>query len=405
MTAKRDRRKNFTDRWVQTVKPPVSGEVEWFDTAKGSPAGFGLRVFESGTKSFAITYRRNGRKRRYALGRYPVVSLQEARKKAKRIDAEKSDPSAERARLHEIMSFELTATAFLQETESFFRPSTHVEYKRIVDKTLVPKFGALRLDQITRGEVKAFLRGIAQRHPHMANRVHAVMRQVFNFAVAEERIAANPIAGLPKPAFGGKREPTRERVLSSDEIQAVWTALEDERPLIASYFRMLFYTGCRKRETLNAEWEHIDVAERLWRIPSQDTKTGKPQEMPLSPSAWGTLEAVRALTGHTPFVFVGVTGKPILNPNKAKLRLVKASDVSFRIHDIRRSVATHLARIGIRSETVSAILGHAIGRSATTRIYERYERLPEKRAALERWADELERIVSGDESSVVEFRR
>ena len=379
------------------MKPPESGEVEWFDTAKGSAPGFGLRVFPSGTKSFAITYRRNGRKRRFSLGKYPIVSLAEARARAKQIEASKADPSAERAHLQQIASFRATAAAFLDENDPRFRPSTFTEYKRIVESVLVPEFGALRLDQIARSDVKVFLKGIAKDRPHMANRVHAVARQIFNFAVSEERIAASPIAGLEKPAFAGKRgEPRRDRVLDQDEIRAIWTALDTERPLIANYFRLLFLTGCRKRETLDAEWAQIDTNQRLWRIPAESTKTGKPHDVPLSPAALAALDAVHALTGHSDYVFVSYTGRAILNPNKAKARIQKESGVSFRIHDIRRSVATHLARIGIRSETVSAILGHAVGASAATRIYERYERLPEKRAALERWAGELGAIVSGD---------
>ena len=398
----KQRRVRFTDRWIKALKRPESGDVEWYDSTKGSPAAFGLRVFATGTKSFFIVYRRHGRKRRFALGKYPSLTLAEARTKAKAIDGNQADPSADRERSREIMSFTLTAKSFLEDAD--FRPSTHTEYERIINRTLVPKLGAFRLDQITRADVRAILRGIAKEHPHMANRVHAVVRQVFNYAVREERIAASPIAGMAKPAFTTGGEPKRDRVLDADEIVAVWRALEKERPLIANYFRLLFLTGCRKTETLKAEWKHIDSNERLWRIPDSSTKQRTSHEVPLSPAAWDVLQAVRQLTGNKPYVFVGPTGKPILNPNKAKLRIQDNAGVKYRIHDIRRTVATNLARIGVRSESVSAILGHAIGRSATTRIYERYERLPEKRAALEKWASELERIVSGVESAaVIEF--
>ena len=392
----------LTDRWIKAVKPPDSGDVEWYDSTKGSPPAFGLRVFATGTKSFFIVYRRNGRKRRHALGRYPSLTLADARAKAKKIDGDAADPSGDRERARGILTFDATAAAFLDDAD--FRPATLKEYRRIIDKNLSPRLGTFRLDQITRADVRSLLRGIAKEHPHMANRVHAVARQVFNYAIREERIGANPIACLPKPGFTTSGEPKRDRVLDVDEIAAVIAAIEKERPLIANYFRLLFLTGCRKRETLDAEWGQIDPADRLWRIPGVKTKTRTPHEVPLSPSAWNVLEAVRQLTGNTPFVFVGVTGGPILNPNKAKARIQKNAGVDFRIHDIRRTVATHLARLGVRSETVSAILGHTIGSSATTRIYERYERLPEKRAALERWAGELEKITSeGDDAVVMSF--
>lgn len=394
----------FTDRWLKALHPPARGSVEYFDTA-GS--GFGLRVFAGGTKSFFVVYRRYGRKRRLTLGRFPKVSLSKARQMARKVEANRLDPLGERERVKEAGTFEAVALDFLEDRGADFRESSIAEYRRIVTKTLIPRFGELPVGELDRGEVKAFLRGLAKDAPIMANRVHSTLRLILNYAVREERLEVNPLAGLDKPAYSGRREPTRERYLSQDEIRLVWKALDEERPLMASYFRLLLLLGTRKRETLNMRWSDLDLDEALWTIPNADAKTGNTLEVPLSPQAVRVVEGLRVLNGHKPHVFTSHTGEPVLNPNRAKLRISKRSKVQFRIHDLRRTVATHLARIGTRSETVSAILGHVVGGSATTRIYERWARLPEKRAALERWAVELDRIVMDEDQgvAVVEFRR
>ena len=257
---------------------------------------------------------------------------------------------------------------------------------------------------ITRTDVKKFLKS-KKDTPYRANRDHAVMRLIFAWAMAEDRpILVNPCEGIKRKHIG-TTEKKRERVLSAEEVRTFWTALDKERPIIASIFRLLLLTGVRSDEAKKARWNDLDFEERLWRIPN--TKKG-PHEVPLTESVVAILESMRPLSGHSEYVFLGPIGKPIGNLQKAKERLQKRIQLKedWRIHDLRRTVATKLATLGIPRDTVSAVLGHTLGGNPTTDIYERYGRLPEKRAALEKWERRLEQIASGEEQkgTVVPFR-
>jgi integrase len=150
------------------------------------------------------------------------------------------------------------------------------------------------------------------------------------------------------------------------------------------------------------EWTDIDFEQALWTLVA---KGGRQHVIPLSGEAVRVIESLRPLSGHKPAVFLGPTGDAIANPGKSIIRLRKRSKVEFRIHDIRRTVATGLAQIGVRTDVVSAVLGHTISGPQATRAYERHGRIPEMRTALERWAAHIQRIITSKEASVIAFER
>lgn len=398
MHPKRGRR--FTELWLKGVSAPAKGQKDYYDSSKTSPHGFGVRVSQGGSKTFFLMYTRDGKRRRWTIGRYPEVSLQDARRKSARVYNNQGDPATEKRRVRELGSFRSLVRKFLEANERKLQPASAVEYRRILNE-VIEEFGDAPAAKIQRRHLREYLDAKAAKTPFMANRMYGLLRRVYNWAKEKEWIDANPCDGLKKP--GGK-EPQRERVLNTDEIRRVWKAAEKERPMMAIYFKLLFLTGVRRSEARTARWEDNDLEQRLWRIPV--TKSGKPNELPLSNPVVSLLKTVWPLTGHTEHVFIGPSGKALTNPQKAKQRIEKNSGVKFRIHDIRRTVATQLAALGVPSDTVSAILNHSVGGIATTRIYMRYERIEEKRAALEKWARRLERIVSGEDQNgtVVAFR-
>ncbi len=161
--------------------------------------------------------------------------------------------------------------------------------------------------------------------------------------------------------------------------------------------KLLFYTGVRRSEALTASWKNVSSEERLWRQPRTATKSGRPHDVPLSEPAVQLLESVRLLTGHLEHVFAGPTKRPISATSKLKARLDDNAGVTgWRIHDIRRTVASNLPALGVRKDVVAEVLGHSLG--GVTSVYERYSYLPEKRAALERWAEHLDGLVASPKS-------
>ena len=166
--------------------------------------------------------------------------------------------------------------------------------------------------------------------------------------------------------------------------------------MMAIYFKLLFFTAVRRSEGTTARWSDIDYEKRLWRIPVIKTKNKKEHVLPLSDQVVSLLHTVWPLTGHTEHIFIGPNGKALANPQKAKQRIAKCAGVKFRIHDIRRTVATELAALGVPTDTISAILNHTVGERKDTRTYVRYARIEEKRAALDKWARHVEQIVSAE---------
>jgi integrase len=387
----------LTQKGLEGLKPPASGQADYYDT--GGPPGFLIRVSQGGTKTFQQLYRVNGVMKRWTVGRFPALSLAEARDKAKKRDANETDPVGEKKRaqaeLERAETFKELAAKFFEANADRLKPRTRDEWKRIEEQELRPHFGTMRPQEITRGDIRAFLEAKAKTAPYMSNRILEVIRRIYSWGVEVERVAASPCVGLKKVGV----EKQRERVLTTEELKKVFEALKKERPMIASFFRLALLTGARRGEILSVRWSDVDFDERLLTFP--DTKNNAAHTIPLSEDAVKVLRELHPLAGHSEYVFMGPTGAAIQNPQKAVARVRKNSGVEFRIHDIRRSVATGIARLGVPREVISAILGHTIAGPQATRIYDRHSRIPEMRAALERWSRELERIQTGQSAKVV----
>lgn len=388
-------KKKLTARTLEALKPPATGQVDYYDL--GGPPGFLVRVSQGGTKTFMQLYRVNGKMKRWKVGRFGELTLAEAREKAKKRDALHEDPVGRKAELERAETFGQLAEQFLEAEGTKLKEKTLIEWRRIVENELLDVFGAMKPHEMTRGDIRAFLDEKAKTAPYMSNRILEVIRRIFAWGVDVEKVAASPCVGLKKPGV----EKSRERVLSTEEVRGVFEALDHERPLIAGFFRMAFLTAARRGEILGAKWTDLDLEEKLWTIP--DTKSGRSHAIPLSDEAVKVFRALHLLAGHFDYVFLGPTGGPVQSPQKAVARLRKRTGIEFRVHDIRRSVATGIARLGVPRETISAILNHVVGGPAATRVYDRHARIPEMRHALDRWARELERIRTGAEPKVVPF--
>jgi integrase len=247
--------------------------------------------------------------------------------------------------------------------------------------------------------VRDLLDDVAARAPIMANRVLALVRKMFNFAIEREWLEVNPCHLVKAPG----EEKQRDRVLSEDEIRLVWKALDDESPLIAVLFKVRLLTAQRGGEVHGAAWSEFDLARGWWTIPADRSKNGLAHRVPLSPQAVRILKPWRQAADDSPWVFPSSrkTGPHIAHAQKAIERVVRASGVNFRGHDLRRTAASLMVGAGVPRLVVSKILNHV--ETGVTAVYDRHGYDLEKRAALDFWGKRVDQIVSGKRSKVLAF--
>lgn len=377
------------------------------------PAFF-LRVSPSGPRTFGVAYNTpSGRRRRYTIGNAARTSLAAARGVARRVladvvkgdDPQQQKVTERRKRRAGVLTFTDLARRFMRENESRLAATTRYNWTNIIESEIARgSFGAMRPDQIMRQHVRELVRRLAQDRPYWANRTFEVIRRVFTWAVSEDLVTSTPCLGLRKPT----PERPRDRVLSSDEIRAVWAALEAEG-VIGEAVRLAFYTAARRREVLDARWTEVDMAERLWRLPGARTKNREPHAVPLSAGALAVLARLRQVSGDTEWVFpspaLGSEERPLRAVAKHMRRIAQRSGVALRLHDVRRTVRTRLAEMGVSENVAEAVLGHTPPR--LVRTYNRHEPVPEMRAALEAWSARLDAILNGTArlAEVVAFAR
>lgn len=394
------------------------------------------------------------RRRRLKLGEYPAVPLADdgdtkgARTLAREALAELAagvDPrqkrevalrEAARARVEaEGATFEALAGDYLGAMRASER---HVaETKRQLEKDVYPVIGDSPAGEVDAADVDAVLAAILDRGSEtMANRTRSLLVSIFKWAQRHRRwqhlVGANPAEQTERPA----KEHPRDRVLSDAEVKRLWLAAEPAEdgevdlsagvlsPIVSAAFRLRMLTGQRWTEISSARWEDVstetvavngrEVEAVLWTIPRERTKTERNAHVvPLSPQAVEVLEALRPLTEDTGWLFPGRRQGREREGGRVESHVARCSQ-SFRAwskragmngkdfigKDLRRTVATGMARLGVDSDTVAAVLNHA-PQTVTQRVYERYDRLSEKRSALAKWGRHVDRLVTGEGAEVV----
>jgi integrase len=381
-------KRNFTAAFVDTVKV-ANGRVDYWDTKL---SGFGLRVSQSGVKTWCVFYRHAGVPRRFTIGTYPALGLNDARQEAQRSlrDADLGkDPSAAKQAARAAETFGELATLYLENWAKVEKRSW-AEDERIVERELLPAWKNRKASHITGADVVALTDGIKKRPAGvMANRALALISKIYNFGIGRQVVTANPAFKIPRPG----KEMQRTRTLSDDEIKTLWNALESETPKAAAFFKLALLTAQRSGEILGMTTAELDLNAGWWTIPAERAKNGHLHRVPLAPQA---LAIIKALVSDSPFIFPGPRKKPISNYKKWVTRLREATGMEdekeFRSHDLRRTAATSMTGLKIPRLTVSKILNHA--EQGVTAIYDRTEYDDEKRDALTRWDARLAQIVA-----------
>jgi integrase len=377
----------LTEAAVKRVKPPKTGQVDMFD--QGYP-GLALRISYGGGKSWAYFYRMGGKLRRMTIGTYPAMSLADAREgwRTAREDVSKGrDPARVGKREKLATDFESVSRDWLRRDQADNRSRREVE--RIVNRELVPAWGHRPIAEIGRRDILDLIDGIADRGSvTMARRVYAYVHRLLRWAVGRGIIESNPAADLPKPGS----ETRRDRVLSDDELAAVWRGCGLIGWPFGNAIRLLILTGARREEIGGLRWSEINGTEI--KLEGARTKSGDPHTIPLSPAAVTVLQQC-PLIGNSDFVFSTNGRTPVSGWSRAKDRLDEIAKIEpWRIHDLRRTVATGLQKLGIGLQVVESILGHVSGsRAGVVGIYQRHTYDAEKRAALEAWGAHVIALV------------
>lgn len=389
----------LTDAKIKALKPPESGQTEYRDALV---PGLRLRVGSSGTKTFILRKRIGGRARNLTLDRYHErrFTLADARKKARALisDIEAGAEPQARGRARRTAEGANTVAAMFEDYRAAKADRRSVaEIERIFRKYVLPEIGGRLADSITRADITRLVDSIAA--PTMARAVGAQLSAFYSWAMPRlDRLESNPCRDAWKPP----KPPSRDRVLSNGEIAALWKAsLEGPAPF-GPGIRLLLLTLQRRDEVFSADVAEFDLECAIWTIPGNRAKNGIAHIVPLSSAALaeigpligdrreGKLFPARGRPEHAPSGF----SRSWARIREAVERELGRPVERFTMHDLRRTGATGLQRLGVRLEVTEAVLNHVSGsRGGIIGVYQRHHFTDEKRQALELWAAELRRLT------------
>jgi integrase len=349
--------------------------------------GLGLRLRAGGSRNWIFQYKVGAKHRRMTIGVVSAVPVAKAKEQAVRLHAQVKlgiDPAAAKAesRVRARETFEPIAMRFLAWQKDRLKPRTYVEVERHLLVKAKPLHG-LAIAGIKRRDIAELLSAMAS----VANHVRASLSALFAWAMREGLVEANPVIGTNRAAAV-----SRDRVLSEAELRDVWAALRDDA--YGAIVRLLMLTGQRRDEIGALRWSEVDLDKGAITLLPGRTKNKQEHVIPIAEPVHAILKARHRIVGRD-LVF-GEGNGGFSGWSKSKERLDARIQIApWRLHDIRRSVATGMAEIGVQPHIIEAVLNHVSGHKAgVAGVYNRATYLPEKTAALARWADHLPAVVA-----------
>lgn len=350
-----------------------------YDVKDSKTPGLRLLVYPTGGKIFILFKRINGKQKRLKIGRYPDVSVEQARKKAielKSIIALGGDPEEKKRSLKNELTFrELYQKYYDGHAVKFTKNPKH--NKQMLEFHIFPKVGNSKLRDITKEKIIRLHTDMGEnRGKGTANRVIHVVSAVFNYGIKNNVYdGTNPCTGLKKYKIN-----SRDRFLNHEELKLFFTAIEEETQLFRDFFSLLLYTGARKSNVLSMKWVDIDFNLKRWRIPEHQSKNKDVNIVLLSDVAIEILkrryqqDKIEKLSSL--FVFPGESKEGCLKePKRAFERIKKRMQIEdFRMHDLRRTLASYMAISGVSLPIIGKALNHKS--QTSTMIYARLSQTP-----------------------------
>ena len=375
--------RTLTELAIRTSELPASGTLTLWD---GALKNFGCRVSAKGTKSFIVLLASG---RRHTIGRYPILSLAEARAAAKRALAEKmlgkDRPNT--------TGYLAAVAEFLERSAEKNRPGTVGEYKRLLTSHF--PFGTSRLSDLTSEQIERRLKALADR-PSEQRHAFTAIKVFFNWALKRRYIQNSPCAAL----YSLSATPSRARVLTDKEVLAVF---KNARRAVGAYGRiveLLILTGQRRGEIAALEWRWINEQERIITLPPSITKNKREHVFPYGPMVAGVLKTIPRSSEYLfPARKERRRGQPVTvfaGWNRPKTELDARCKIEpWTLHDLRRTFATNLAALGTPIHVTEKLLNHVSGTvSGVAAIYNRHAYMDEMRAAIDAWEKRLSFILA-----------
>ncbi|MBV7396568.1 tyrosine-type recombinase/integrase [Mameliella sediminis] len=394
-------KRKLTTKFIEGQKPDPSKRLDFRDELM---PGLVLRISASGTKTFCLHKRINGKMRRLTIGRFGVVSLAEARERVRQVLYE-----IETGRFEDQTGIEVETKPTLGE----MIPDYIEKYAKVHNRdwkrkqALLEKFATLhnkRIDQIKRADVVKACDVIHKTAPTSANRALAHLKHLMGWCVERGMMEANPIAGM-KPL---SKEKPRERVLTDNELGALWAVCGDEGYPFGDCMKLLMLSGQRRAEVAEMRWSELDFEKRLWTLPSSRAKNGKQHSVPIT-------DAMLEVLCKTPrffnsdYVFTTTGKSPVSGFGRVQDRLDKAlpeGTEPWIIHDLRRTMSTNMAMLGVPQPVTEALLNHKTGVvSGVAAIYNVYSYADEKREALATWSQHVMELVQKQDDEIAPRQR
>jgi integrase len=414
----------LTELGIRKLKAPKAGRRrEKYDR---EIRGFGIRVTDRGVRSYILLYTHGGRRRRYTIGRIGEIGLEEAREKARELRGlirQGRDPAADEKAARAVAKSAVTPKTFCEVVDLYEKrvldgKRRGREVRMTIDRHLMPGWGDMPITSITRAHVLERVEGLVDAGMiEGARRVLEISRRVFNWTISRGTfgIEHSPCEKLrPADIVGAKV--FRTRTLSDSEWRAFFLAVQQLEYPIRAIFELLALTGLRRNEIAGARWtEFADLNKAEWTIAPERMKNNATHVVPLTPEM---LSIINALPRTGKFLFLNNKGnRPFTSFTAAKARIdslmlaelrrenPSAELKSWVVHDIRRSMRTHLSMLPVPGGDLvrELILAHA--KPSLHKVYDQFAYLPERRRAYELWQEKLTSILENRQADIIELQR
>lgn len=394
-----------TDREIQNLKP----QDKRYSVKDKLNNGLSIEILESGVKSWHYRYSLAGKQERLVIGRYPDLSLKDARQirdESASLVAKGISPKKDKAKPQSIL-FKDYGERYLNEVIKKERKNP---YNMILclNNDIYPTMGSIPLDQVSIDDIRRTIwRKKDQGYDAAANQVRGLLKRMFDYAMTLGLVPFNPVLAIPSRHIH-KAKP-RNRYLSTNEIRVFYTTLLNSRIYRPRKLGLLLslLTLVRKSELLRAKWEHIDFEQRMWLIPETkaDSATGHSREMIvyMSDQVIEIFKELKVIAGNEPFVFVGrKSGTHISHNafNTAQKSALALTDLPpFTVHDLRRTASTHLNEQGFHSDAIETCLNHTM--RGIRGVYNKAKYEKERIDMMEKWSNYIFSIIY--ESNLIFF--
>lgn len=359
------------------------------------------------------------------IGSYAELPLAKAREKARELSArvtlgfdvasEKQERKAEavakiEAEKNAIRVSDLASEYYTRQIEPTYK---HPElFRSSLQKNIVALIGTMKIEDVRPRNVDSVLQDVLERgSPTVANDVLRMLKRIFDYAVVRGMIEVNPAISFSAKDAGGK-EQGRKRALSRDELVMFFRALRRGRGISRENeltFKIILALGVRKMELCAAEWSEFDLDNQVWRLPGTRAKNGDDIDIPLAQPVIEWIKEIRLFASGSPWLIPARKARTETHVSRATLNMVMPSvlkempDVEpFSIHDLRRTMRTQMASLGIDPVIAERCLNHRI--AGIEGIYNRHEYFEERKAALAQWADLLVKLEHGEEYNATRIK-